>query len=576
MTWWHYLLLSNLYLILFYGFYVLLLQRETFFQLNRIYLVGSAVMSFLIPVIQLDWVKQWFITQKVQETIYSASPGVIYIKGVQPDQITVGHVLGSIYIAGILVLSVKLLWQLFTLSRFIRSNKQVATAWSFFKKIKVDEQLQNHEVIVAHEEVHARQWHSADVLLIEVIMILNWFNPVVYLYRRSIKHIHEFIADRDALKAGTNKADYALLLLSQTFDAPVHHLLNPFLGSSVLKKRIIMLQKNKSHYSALLKYGFSAPLFALMLALSSATLNNSSVVKSIHKEAEQMFSIEAPVLADAPLTKPVVIEETRPAEEIKVSKPEFNINTSLVVNDIPTAKAADALSRPDSLPANTSNEVFSAVEKLPTFPGGTANFYKFIGKTVHYPAEALQHSQQGRVNVTFIVQRDGSLSDFKVLKDPGYGLGDEALRILAASPRWEPGEQNGHPVPVQYTVPVIFTLDDEGGKTDTAKRKSFATLQLHKVVNFKRSNSEPATDTLRATGKALNKVMVISYKRPETDATAMPLIILDGKELPAGTSFKTLDVSKIASVSVVKRDDADKAAGQKTDKAIIMIQSKKQ
>jgi beta-lactamase regulating signal transducer with metallopeptidase domain len=68
--------------------------------------------------------------------------------------------------------------------------------------------------------VHARQWHSADVLIIEAVMIINWFNPIVYLYRFAIKHVHEFIADRQALKAGTNKADYAMLLLSQTFDTP--------------------------------------------------------------------------------------------------------------------------------------------------------------------------------------------------------------------------------------------------------------------------------------------------------------------------------------------------------------------
>jgi beta-lactamase regulating signal transducer with metallopeptidase domain len=90
-------------------------------------------------------------------------------------------------------------------------------------------------------------------------MIINWFNPVVYLYRFAIKHIHEYIADRQAIKAGNDKAEYALLLLSQTFNAPAHQLVNPFYNHSLLKQRIMMLQKNKSQRIKLLKYGCRHP-----------------------------------------------------------------------------------------------------------------------------------------------------------------------------------------------------------------------------------------------------------------------------------------------------------------------------
>src|SRR5207302_7439961 len=125
--------------------------------------------------------------------------------------------------------------------------------------------------------------------IIEAILIVNWFNPVVYLYRFAIKHIHEFIADRQAIKAGTDKTDYALLLLSQTFNAPAHRLVNPFFNKSLLKQRILMLQKNKSHHVALIKYGLTAPLFVLMLILSSATVNNSKTIRLLNKKAEWVF-----------------------------------------------------------------------------------------------------------------------------------------------------------------------------------------------------------------------------------------------------------------------------------------------
>jgi TonB family protein len=566
MTWWHYLLLSNLYLVLFYGFYVLLLQRETFFQLNRVYLVGSAVMSFLIPVIQLDWVKQWFITQKVQETIYSASPAMLYrFKAVQPQHLTMGELIGGIYVAGIVVLSLKLIWQLFILRR-IMQNKQVAAAWSFFKKIKVDEELESHQVIMAHEEVHARQWHSADVLLIEVIMILNWFNPVVYFYRRSIKHIHEFIADRDALKAGASKADYALLLLSQTFNAPVHHLLNPFWSSSVLKQRILMLQKNNSKYSALIKYGFSAPLFALMLALSSATINNSKVVVSLKKEAALMFDEAAPVVIGAE-SQPAVMAGKKP-DVLQTAKPELKlIKTSLTTAGV-KLKKEDA--NADSVKMDEGSEVFSVAEKLPEFVGGIEGFYRFLSKTLRYPAEAIKNNTQGRANVTFVVEKDGSLTNIRSVSGPGNGTQEEAERAISLSPKWMPGEHNGKPVRVQYTVPVVFTLDNTAAvTTDTNKTKSTSALRFQRIVLQPRASSNDTT-TRTNTATSAKPVSVFFYKR-DTQGSAAPLYIVDGKVVPAGNTLATLDPKKIASISVIKDEAARKTYGDKFSNGVVLI-----
>ncbi|WP_345954456.1 TonB family protein [Mucilaginibacter sp. PAMB04168] len=570
MTWWHYLLLSNLYLIMFYGFYALLLRRETFFQLNRIYLIGSAVMSFLIPIIQLDVVKQWFITQKVQQTIYSAGPAVIFrIKAVQPDPVTLGEVIGGVYIAGIVVLSLKLVWQLMLLSRIMR-NGQVAAAWSFFKKIKVDEQLHNHRVILAHEEVHARQWHSADVLLIELIMILNWFNPVAYLYRSSIKHIHEFIADRDALKAGASRAEYAMLLLSQTFNAPVHHLLNPFFNNSVLKQRILMLQKNKSHYSALLKYGFSAPLFALMLALSSATLNNSVVVTSIQKQAEKVFAIEAPLTPQAVeklVTNPITDKEKKKvrAEELQLSQA-----------GIPTQSTTPVSLSAGSIPVNADssaevahNEVFTSVEKLPSFAGGMAGFHEFLGKMIRYPAGAREHNQKGRVIVTFVVEQDGSLSDVKAINNPGNGLAEEAVRAISASPKWVAGEQNGRKVRVQYTVPVVFTTDEGINEAIDTEKASRTTFNMIRNVRFKPTGEND-------TSKATKKMLVTFRYNERTAAGEKPLIYIDGKEMPPGTLLTKLDTKNIESINVLKDEAATRLYGEKSKDGVVVITTKKQ
>jgi len=111
--------------------------------------------------------------------------------------------------------------------------------------------------------------------------------------------------------------------------------------------------------------------------------------------------------------------------------------------------------------AAPSDEVFKAVEINPEYPGGEGAFGKFLQKNIHYPTFAKENNIQGKVYVQFIVERDGSLTDISVVREPGSGLGDEAMRVLKMSPHWKPGIQNGKPVRVQYTVPINFTLGDQ-------------------------------------------------------------------------------------------------------------------
>ncbi|WP_353959435.1 TonB family protein [Mucilaginibacter aquaedulcis] len=454
MSWWQYLLLVNIYLVLFYAFYILLLRKETFFQLNRIYLVTAALLSFFIPLIQADWVKNLFITQQVKYTIYS-NPVMIYsFRPPEPSQISIGQILAVLYGAGILCLSIRLIWQLIMLKRVINQPRATA-AYSFFGKIRLDEANEDNRIIEAHEQVHAQQWHSADVLLVELVMIVNWFNPVVYLYRVSVKHIHEYIADRQAVKAGTNKAEYALLLLSQTFETPAHRLVNPFYNHSLLKQRIIMLQKNKSQRISLIKYGLSAPLFILMLILSSATINNSKPVTVINSKAHQLFN--EPAQTDF-LENTVVDEQ-------------------LIIKNAAVVKTAviDTVKK--------KSNVYTSVDKVPEFPGGLEAFGKFLGANVRYPADAREHGIQGRVIVTFVVERDGSLSGYEVRRGVNKQLDDEAVRVLKLSPKWEPGVRGNEKVRTQYTVPINFSLAKEDNKPSASKSGAVFT-SVERVPEF--------------------------------------------------------------------------------------------
>jgi TonB family protein len=469
MTWWHYLLLVNIYLTLFFGFYALLLRRETFFQLNRVYLVGAAVLSFFIPLIQARWVQDLFITQQVQSTIYQTSGAdiIVAFEPIKDNPVTVGEIMTLLYAAGAALLAIRLIWQLFQVKQLM--SKPSKEAYSFFKTIKAGEETHGQDVIIRHEEVHAEQWHSADVLIIEAVMIINWFNPVVYLYRFAIKHVHEFIADRQALEAGTSKADYALLLLSQTFDAPAHQLVNPFYNHSLLKQRIMMLQKDKSQRIKLAKYGLSAPLFILMLILSSATINNSKAVTAIDTHAERVF--EKSAVSVIPDELPQVITKNMELEVVPQDITDES-QPGLQMLDLKRAPYTKADTVPDA--------VYTAVQRSPTFPGGDKGFGTYLSKSIKYPAEARDKNVQGRVIATFVVEKDGSLTGVKIVRGIGSGADEEALRVLKISPKWIPGMQNGKPVRVQYSVPISFALAIETDK----ENKSELFTEVERVPAF--------------------------------------------------------------------------------------------
>src|SRR5215217_466943 len=292
MNWAHYILQANIYLIVFYGFYKLLLDKETYFMLNRIYLLSAGILSLSIPFVRFEW----FTTQPVAQPVYMGvdqlNELLMLAQPAQeaPDLFTAGNIAVAIYITGLLVFIFKLLFQLLAIrTLFARSASGVA--FSFFNKKIVDHQLPGQQTIHKHEEIHIRQMHTLDVLFFEIISILNWFNPIVYLYKRTIKNIHEYLADEEAARFQGDKKEYALLLLSSAFGVNPHNLTNSFFNKSLIKKRIFMLHKERSTKTAIMKYGLFVPLFAVALILSSATIRNNEEIR----EVADKLPLEAPI-----------------------------------------------------------------------------------------------------------------------------------------------------------------------------------------------------------------------------------------------------------------------------------------
>lgn len=525
MTFLHYLVQVNLYLVLFYGFYRFLLANETFYNLNRIYLVGSAVLSFGIPFWYSDYIQSFFITQQVNEVFYTVlSPAVFGAKASTENPFTWYDLLKVFYVFCTIFLFIKLIFNFLQLKRILQNTESYSkfgAGFSFFNFVFVDKDLQKHEVVMEHEYVHIKQLHSADVILFEVIAVLCWFNPVVYFYKKSVKHIHEFIADDIASKLEASKADYAMLLFSQQFGLNPHQLTNQFIDKSTLKRRIEMLHKPRSRKIALLKYGFTAPLFALMLVIASASIAKNNGIKKVEKIVASTAEMPITELSILPIKeilekketpvkgKVTAAEDGKPLAGVTIVVKGKNMGTTTDVdgNYMINATPSDELvftfvgfesstmpvtdkkvidvklkSRKDGTPIGLhevvvagykptinyeSEEIFTTVEEQPSFPDGIKNMYQYIARNLRYPEPARRASVQGKVFVKFIVRKDGSVSDLQILKGIGFGCDEETVRVLGSMPKWTPGKQNGKPVSVYFTMPVSFVL--EGEKTNISK-----------------------------------------------------------------------------------------------------------
>lgn len=599
-----YLVQVNLYLILFYSFYRLVLFGETFHNLNRVYLVVSALLSFGIPLWYSEYVQSWFITQEINEVFYTLyNPSLILIRPTKGTSFTWADILEGLYIIGISICTIRLI---ITLSQLILvlKNKDFEkfTAFSFFGYSFVDETLKKRDTILAHEHVHIQQLHSADVMIFEVIAILNWFNPVVYLYKKDIKHIHEFIADDIASKNESSKVDYVMLLFTQEFGLQPDQLTNRFFTHSTLKRRIQMLSKPRSNKIMLLKYGLSVPLFILMLVLSSATIAKNDVLELVEGKlaglkdgpldfttkldtrtldeikAQTGIYIHGKVTAEGgkPLLRAVVeagnnvsttdadgqyeinalkgdtlrfyAEVYENANVIVADKSLINVSLKKTPTLVLTPKSDNVLGMVmvENIAREKevdNQEVFTTVEENPSFPGGVKALFAFVGRNLKYPIAAQEANVSGKVFVKFVVRKDGAVSDIKVLQGIGFGCDEETVRVIAQMPKWNPGKQNGKPVNVYFTMPVNFVIEEHA-------RQAKAPANLLAKIN------PPQNTEIRFRG--IND----------------PLVILDGTEVQLA-SIKEISAKDIEKIDVLKGEAATRLYGTKALNGVVLITTEK-
>jgi TonB family protein len=451
----HYLLQVNFYLIIFYAFYHFFLRRETFYQANRFYLMVTGVMAFVIPFLQSELVKSWFVTQEVGMIMstYQLDGLEVYVK--EGLEITFKDVLLFLYTAGMLYFTVVFGLQVWNTLGLFKRPEHEDMAFSFMGKVRVGQNFSAYPAVLAHERAHIQQCHSFDVILFEVISILCWMNPITYFLKREIRLLHEYQADAVAAKMTGSKAMYAALLVSKKFGVSPDILLSSaFLKSSFLKARLEMLGKESSQKQALLKYGLIAPVFLAMMVFASASIASPLEVIVILAEQKPRATKEVKIdLSD--YAKDGTIHGVEDGEDLSLGQ-------NLPPEPAPAVSEIALQSKKTPSPA-LPVEIRLAPEFLevnPTYPGGESAMYRFLSEEISYPSAASKANVQGRVVVQFVVEKDGSISEPSILKGIGFGADEEALRVVAKMPKWNPGKQNGENIRVKYTIPILFSISD--------------------------------------------------------------------------------------------------------------------
>ena len=425
-----YLIKINVALMLLYGFYRLTVSRDTFFGLRRLTLWLIYAVALMVPALSLEyWVRDTPTMASMAHVYADTFYPVVVVKAQAPG-ITWMDMLLGIYWAGVAVLSLRLVWQLISIIRLaIISRKQEVegitvhllrgegSPFSFFRWVfmypSTLEGKQLHEVMV-HECTHVSGLHFLDTLFSELFSIACWFNPFAWLMKQEVRMNLEYLADESVLSDGNARKSYQYHLLGLAYRQPKDStkIANNF-NLLPLKKRIKMMNKRRTSEIGKAKYLLFAPLAGALLMVS----NIESVAREIGEQV------------------PEVAEVQQKAE----------------------AKASDATAPADT----TKNVVYDVTESLPQFPGGQGVMMKYLAANIKYPASAVKAKKQGRVIVSFVIQKDGSVTNARIVRSVDPELDAEALRIVKAMPNWTPGTQDGKPVNVRYTIPVVFSLYKE-------------------------------------------------------------------------------------------------------------------
>ena len=476
-----YLIKINVALMLLYGFYRLTVSRDTFFGLRRLTLWLIYAVALMVPALSLEyWVRDTPTMASMAHVYADTFYPVVVVKAQAPG-ITWMDMLLGIYWAGVAVLSLRLVWQLFSIIRLaVISRKQEVegitvhllrgegSPFSFFRWVfmypSTLEGKQLHEVMV-HECTHVSGLHSLDTLFSELFSIACWFNPFAWLMKQEVRMNLEYLADESVLSDGNARKSYQYHLLGLAYRQPKDStkIANNF-NLLPLKKRIKMMNKRRTSEIGKAKYLLFAPLAGALLMVSNIESVAREIGEQFPEVAEVQQKAEQALNADVAVANPMAkdaVEMMNPAEAEEMEADKAAEAALIAVEQAKQAAEEKVKTKPQTDTTKKKNSWDCIPETMPYFPGGNVLMLKYLADNIKYPASAVKAKKQGRVIVGFIVQKDGSITHAKIVRSIDPELDAEALRVVKGMPKWTPGTQLGKPVSVKYTLPVKFSLQKD-------------------------------------------------------------------------------------------------------------------
>ena len=418
--------------------------------------------------------------------------------------------------------------------RRIAVSEKVKSPFSWWKTVFLNHQDYDEgtTALLTHELGHLRLHHSADVFLVELLTALQWFNPAMWMLRADLRTIHEYEADQQVLSHGFNDIQYLQLLIRKAAGQSGYSLANG-ISNSTLKNRVTMIMKTKSNRNSMWKLLALVPIIGATLALNAETVTDvvykndepqkqvpikkgkkNATVKTGSNQGINVIEVVEPKSNDELKTYETTLGESEPNVAVLILNTKKKGEEPLLIVDkkIATIEQVRALPRDSVARVATMREkaairsygekakygaliittvkhqqeidnellsqpdVFDKVDEVPQFPGGFAGLMQYLKTNVRYPEDAKEAGAQGNVIVSFIVEKDGSISNAKVTKPTYSSLDEEALRVINAMPKWTPGKQNGEAVRAKYSLPVSFRQKDKDLISEMSESTSFRDL----------------------------------------------------------------------------------------------------
>lgn len=422
-----YIIKSSGILLLLYGYYWLFLRKQTFFTINRFYLLISLILGMILPFISIEITNPIFTAGKFHPSLYvehifsevntSANDTATPIT----PQKMYSYAWAALYLAGALFFLVRYSVALAQIVWLIRRNPKKSVRGIHIVKLKEQQPLfsflnylfiyrlpaskEDRRRMFEHEKKHIQQRHSLDLLFVELACITNWFNPLVWMYKNAILENHEYIADRQVIHK-YRTGGYPELLIRQTFKGCFSF--TNYFACSNLKKRIMMMTKKQTSKFQVIRY---IPAFVLSGILFYGLCCNIPV------KATEFIKPELPEIQQHSQT---------PKEKI-------------------TVKGSDKDAQ------------------APVFLENDGNVFSWLQKKMKYPEKAIKEKKTGKVLVNFIIDKEGNVTNPRIIRSVDPELDAEALRVIRQMPKWKPGIKDGKPIEVSMNIPFTFMLSKTDG-----------------------------------------------------------------------------------------------------------------